>query len=741
MSDERNDEVEMVMDQKSRFSRYRMRVREKINLEINETMFVDDQNTTSMTEVSNVVQRHVELIAEVPIIKYDACTQTSDYFLNFEAEQIINEYNENNDINRFEGITNIFLFYNDYISKSKDNDNDSYELGDNDHDANQISIDMDDDMEDIPDVECNVFDNNFKTERPPNAIELSVMLLLLWKKHSISKAAVNDICRILNFFNIPNMPKDFRGVISRVKKNNSKLLHGNHSFICPSCLRKGSSSSKCDANGCVSALSYARKPTSVFTFSLLPQIISILEREDRVSSSYVFGQSHDVINSRRYQEIITKQKQIDPQRNIVTFTLNTDGVLIKRISRSLWMTCACINELPRSKRFQINNILICSISTGDEKPKKKEYAKILEDIVHELKFLENIVFDVILPSHKKDHKNKYTHFYAFTISAVCDKPAQALAMNIKDPTGYFSLSETSTTGTRCFITKKNTSVMVRNNATYDAFIQILDSNYVEKDPMKDKACGHLGHCALRNLTYFEIGESFCFDSLHGLYTGVFVRSLVKSIYGPSMVISELINNFELSNYATTILKNHYFHPKVALLINQILSSKRRAVPKSIEQNIVIHLARTTPIAFSHVAIYIDKIYGKGQYTYHSLCFCEDVPLKVHRPSNSQVDDSALIYVDDSNNIRLGVIVGIIRLITTTNIIFIIDQAKIMDCDFFLLNGIKYINDLLVYTQFPTPPNTISIGYNSIIEKAAYRFDQHQNSICEFHLFPNLLEST
>ncbi|CAF4840991.1 unnamed protein product, partial [Rotaria magnacalcarata] len=57
-----------------------------------------------MTEVSNVVQRHVELIAEVPIIKYDACTQTSDYFLNFEAEQIINEYNENNDINRFEGI-------------------------------------------------------------------------------------------------------------------------------------------------------------------------------------------------------------------------------------------------------------------------------------------------------------------------------------------------------------------------------------------------------------------------------------------------------------------------------------------------------------------------------------------------------------------------------------------------------------------------------------------------------------
>jgi hypothetical protein len=40
--------------------------------------------------------------------------------------------------------------------------------------------------------------------------------------------------------------------------------------------------------------------------------------------------------------------------------------------------------------------------------------------------------------------------------------------------------------------------------------------------MTDKACGHFGPCALRQLAYFEIGESFCFDSLHGLYYGVFV---------------------------------------------------------------------------------------------------------------------------------------------------------------------------------------------------------------------------
>src|SRR5262249_54976467 len=89
-------------------------------------------------------------------------------------------------------------------------------------------------------------------------------------------------------------------------------------------------------------------------------------------------------------------------------------------------------------RYDINNILICSISTGDEKPKKDEYSTILQDIVNELKFLEQFGFDVSLPSTVKNNNRIYTHFYAFTIAAVGDKPAQALMMNIKDPTGFFS---------------------------------------------------------------------------------------------------------------------------------------------------------------------------------------------------------------------------------------------------------------------------------------------------------------
>ncbi|CAF2862273.1 unnamed protein product [Rotaria sp. Silwood2] len=254
----------------------------------------------------------------------------------------------------------------------------------------------------------------------------------------MSKAAANDICRILNTFNVPNMPKDFRGVMSHVKKSNPTLLHGNQSFICPSCFGKNANASKCNTNGCQSASSYVRSPTSVFTFPILPQIISILERENLAPLTYESDQCQDVINSQRHHEIVMKEKQIHSGSNIVTLTLNSDGVLIKRLSRSLWITCACINELPRCKRFEINNMLICSISTGDGKPKKQEYSTILIDIVNELKILENIGFDIVLLSDKKDNARKYTHFHAFTICAACDKPAQSLLMNITDPTGYFS---------------------------------------------------------------------------------------------------------------------------------------------------------------------------------------------------------------------------------------------------------------------------------------------------------------
>ncbi|CAF1235851.1 unnamed protein product [Rotaria sp. Silwood1] len=115
-----------------------------------------------------------------------------------------------------------------------------------------------------------------------------------------------------------------------------------------------------------------------------------------------------------------------------------------------------------------------------EKPKKNEYAIILQDIVNELKLLENVDFDVLFPSADRNQKSAYKHFYAFTIAAVCDKSAHSLIMSIKDPTGFFSCGwcyipgATPESGSRFFISKNDTTIKLRDNKSYDRLLPFFN---------------------------------------------------------------------------------------------------------------------------------------------------------------------------------------------------------------------------------------------------------------------------
>ncbi|CAF2862287.1 unnamed protein product [Rotaria sp. Silwood2] len=173
----------------------------------------------------------------------------------------------------------------------------------------------------------------------------------------------------------------------------------------------------------------------------------------------------------------------------------------------------------------------------------------------------------------------------------------------------------------------------------------------------------------------------------------------------------------------------------------MLFSKRRAVPTSINSNIHIHLTRATPVKCLHLAMYLDNTYGKGQFIHYSSCVVQGVPFKVHCPTNKQVDDCAVVYVDESKDLRLGIIVGIVKLKHTGEILFMVDEAKISGYDSFFLNGKEYVNHFFIFSKLANPRSTVSIRYNSIREKVAYRLDENFSSICEFYLFPNRLEST
>lgn len=135
MTNESDDEmeIEMIMERKSRFSRYRRRIREGHNVDINETIVIEDHDinemqvpsffltilcTTSIirtNEVSHFQQQNAEPVAEVQTTKRNQYTQTIGSF-DIEIPDSSNENINHIDLNQVNGKYTIFLFHNHYVS-------------------------------------------------------------------------------------------------------------------------------------------------------------------------------------------------------------------------------------------------------------------------------------------------------------------------------------------------------------------------------------------------------------------------------------------------------------------------------------------------------------------------------------------------------------------------------------------------------------------------------------------------
>ncbi|CAF3780851.1 unnamed protein product [Rotaria socialis] len=365
----------------------------------------------------------------------------------------------------------------------------------------------------------------------PDTREISTALALFRHRHRLSKSCINNLCDLLRSFGVANVPSDFRSIEKILIKNQENTLQGRKYIICSKCGNKGTSLSKCVDIKCERHSGFVSTPTTLCTFKLLPQVTSILDRHNIMPEPDITNTNiSDIQDGYVRRNIIFRERMIDSKKNIVTMLLNSDGIVLKKFSRSIWFTCMVINELPRAIRFNIGNVIICSISMGGNKPKKNQFQSFIKDWVLELQQLE-LGFHISPP-------NLHGHFikvHAYLIAAALDKPAQALLMNLNDPTGYYSCVRCTIQGksvptkhgsTRVFIRKNNDGIQDRSNQLYDQhIIQLLKRKSKNKPKDIDPACGQQGHCLLRNLSYFNIGPSFTSDSLHNLYSGTFKRLL------------------------------------------------------------------------------------------------------------------------------------------------------------------------------------------------------------------------
>jgi hypothetical protein len=220
--------------------------------------------------------------------------------------------------------------------------------------------------------------------------------------------------------------------------------------MCPVCCEKSTSlSDHCNNVNCTQRSAFIKSPLQFLRLPIIPQLEEILSCtqhlnfEQQRNSQANIDIIEDIYHGTKYQNIVKEQMG----KEFLTFVMNVDGIQVAKSSNSsLWIITLAINEIKRTERFKLKNIIIGGIVSTSSKPSHHQMQHLLLPIVEELMALERgDVFEI-----KYFSNNPYTYLKCFLISSCCDKPAQSLVQGISAPTGAFGCGRCEIEGEICF---------------------------------------------------------------------------------------------------------------------------------------------------------------------------------------------------------------------------------------------------------------------------------------------------
>ena len=128
----------------------------------------------------------------------------------------------------------------------------------------------------------------------------------------------------------------------------------------------------------------------------------------------------------------------------ITLTLSTDGVQKETSStKSLWLITLTINEIEKSDRFLLHNVIIGGINNCFKKLSRQVMRIMIDPTVQELKELGNPKCCYI-----KSMNNKLEMYCVHLFGSTNDKPATALLQNMPEPNAAYGCSRCDIKGMR-----------------------------------------------------------------------------------------------------------------------------------------------------------------------------------------------------------------------------------------------------------------------------------------------------
>jgi hypothetical protein len=243
------------------------------------------------------------------------------------------------------------------------------------------------------------------------------------------------------------------------------------------------------------------------------------------------------------------------------------------------------------------------------------------------------------------------------------------------------------------------------------------------------------------LVFFLRVDKFLFLATRTIKLLSVLGSIVQTINGTNLVISELSNNINLLQCATAQKEEYNFNKSLALFVHSIFSSKRCALPQQVpanQQNVSLRVARKLILSPTHAVTNYLRGTNLTGFPLYQTCWLNNVQFTVHDPTRStQNSDSCLLFKSGHDEMNAGFLMAIVFDIKE-DVRFIIHTVSIDRQDSMKWNKSIFLNPFTFWGKLTDPPNLLTISRRDIVVKLAYK----EEAICfAFFQYPNTVEST
>lgn len=286
----------------------------------------------------------------------------------------------------------------------------------------------------------------------PNArISLATSLILIMTfalTHHLSGAALSDLLALVNLHCTVDVPV-LQSLYKFKHHFNYKDLPLKYHYYCPKCstMVDSDESTECPNSACGHDFKES-KPSFFITIPIEQQLQNMFKRQGFYSDlQYRFNRDkfsksaiEDIYDGLLYKEHMGDGGFLTSPENI-SFMLNTDGIAVFKSSNvSLWPIYLQINELPYQKRKLKENVILCGLWLGEDKPSMLNF---FEPVAANLKNMYDHGIGVSSPDVDEMITCK-----AQLLSSSFDLPAKASVLNMTQFNGEYGCSNCIQSGER-----------------------------------------------------------------------------------------------------------------------------------------------------------------------------------------------------------------------------------------------------------------------------------------------------